>query len=132
MLKETIKSDLKIAMKSGDKNKTQVLRMLLSEITYGETTAQTYTAEKAVQRYFKKLQEAKLSFTEDAGKKAIDGEISVVEAYLPKQTTLLEIEVFIKTLDLSQSFGDLMKTAVAKFPNDGKTISGIIKSLQQK
>lgn len=132
LLKDTLRQSMTQAMKSGNKERTSVLRMLLSEITYAETAPQIVEPEKAIQRYHKKLIEVKASLnSSDERATTVDREIAIVEEYLPKQTSREDLQGFIQTLDTKQPFGFLMKAIKAQYPNsDGRLASELVKQAQ--
>ena len=85
-----LQEDMKSAMKSGDKERLSVIRMLLSDVKNIDLAPKPTTAEEAVAAYAKKLRKAqdeyrKLGKTGEAEKLAF--EIGVAESYLPKKAS---------------------------------------------
>ena len=138
-LKEKISDDIKTAMKDKNKERTGVLRMLLSEIKYAEVAQSTAQAlddaavQKVIATYAKRLTKSLQDF---AGTDKIDGiqaELKIIEEYLPQKASEEEVARFIDTL-LDQSderqFGNLMKQVLGHFKGsvDGKLASELLKS----
>lgn len=137
-LKERIQTDIKECMKSRDKKRVAVLRMLLSEMQYAETSTDgagaldDAKATKVVSTYEKRLVKSLNDFPEGEKTDEIKFEIGIVANYLPKKATEEEIVCAIdKFLGESEerSFGVVMKKVMAVFgaTADGKVISKILK-----
>jgi uncharacterized protein YqeY len=132
MLKETLRADLTKAMKANDDVRKSVLRMMLSAISYGETSSKPEEPEAAVRQYRRKLSDALTLIREDDKRVALEAELKIVEEYLPKQASEEEVKGFIATLDLKQPFGMLMKLTKAKFPNsDGAQVRKYVEEAQR-
>jgi uncharacterized protein YqeY len=87
-LKATVQSQMVAAMKGGDKARTQVLRMVLSEIKRKEADDVHANPQAAVTAYANQLKKAaadmeKLGQGERAA--AIKAELAIVEEFLPRQ-----------------------------------------------
>src|SRR5574341_1961057 len=90
-LKERVTEDLKSAMKSQNKLRTSVLRMILADIKIADTSGKPKDQidyVEVVRGYHKKLKKSReeyerLNLPEKV--KELDGEIAIVEEYLPKQ-----------------------------------------------
>jgi uncharacterized protein YqeY len=85
-----LQEDMKAAMKSGQKDRLGVIRMLISDVKNVDLMPGKPTPEQAVEAYGKKLRKAleeyvKLNQPEPAEK--LKFEISVVEEYLPKKAS---------------------------------------------
>ena len=82
--------DMKAAMKSGQKERLQVIRMLLSDVKVVDMAAKPTTPQQAVEAYAKKLRKSAEEYekinrpTEVAQLKA---ELAIVEEYLPKKAS---------------------------------------------
>jgi len=138
-LKDKIASDMKTAMKSKEKEKISVLRMVLSEIKYAQA-AVSMSEElpedavlKVVNGYHKKLSKSLKDYPEGEQKKKIEEEIVIIEAYLPKKATEEEVGAAVDKLIQEggdKPFGVLMKEVLAVFGTsaDGGLVSKIIKS----
>lgn len=122
----TLKEDLKVAMKDKDVAKLSVIRMLISEIQVGNTASKPVPEEQSVLRYKKKLEDA-LQITND--KNSLQREIDIVDIYCPRRPSREDVDAFISTLDLSEHFGLIIKKVKEKFPlADGGMVSDIIKN----
>ncbi len=137
-LKTKIMDDLKVAMKSQNKERMAVLRMLLSELKYAAAQENVHSdmsqdAEiKVISTYHKRLLKSRDEFPEGEKRVAIDSELSIVENYLPKKASLQEIqgvidEVLKATTD--RQFGAVMKQVMTKLGTaaDGKAVSELLK-----
>ena len=87
--------DMKAAMKSGQKERLGVIRMLLSDVKNIDLDPRKPTAEETVAAYAKKLRKGveeyeKLGKADEAGR--LRSEIAVVEEYLPKKASPEETE----------------------------------------
>ena len=80
--------DMKAAMKSGQKDRLGVIRMLLSDVKNIDLDPRKPTAEDAVAAYAKKLRKSQEEY-EKIGKAdevaKLKAEIAVVDEYLPKK-----------------------------------------------
>lgn len=138
-LKAKISEDLKNAMKARDKERMDVLRMLLSEIKYTQAAINIHAelAEdevvKVVTIYHKRLTKAMDDYPEGERRDAIRSELLIVDNYLPKKASEDEVKKAIESF-MSESedrnFGTVMKGVMAKLGSaaDGKIVSGMIKS----
>ena len=113
--------DMKAAMKAGDKERLSVIRMLLSDVRNIDLDPRKPTAEQAVEAYAKKLRKSqeeyqKLGKSEEATK--LQGELAVVEEYLPKKASREETERLVDAFlagntftakQLGQAMGVFMK-----------------------
>lgn len=89
-LAQRLHEDMKAAMKSGQKDRLQVIRMLLSDVKNIDLDPKKPTAEQAVAAYAKKLRKSveeyeKLGKADEVSK--LKFEISVAEEYLPKKAS---------------------------------------------
>jgi uncharacterized protein YqeY len=130
MSKEKIKADLVISMKAGTKQRTQVLRMVLAEILSGEKAAQQVSADASIKSYHKRLLKSKEEFKDVQKLVELDAEIEIVGTYIPKGASTEQVLAYVKTLDLSKPFGEVMKIARTQFPTEGKLIAEVVRELQ--
>lgn len=82
--------DMKAAMKSGQKDRLQVIRMLLSDVKNIDLNPQKPTEQQAVEAYAKKLRKSaeeyeKIGKADEVAK--LKAELAVVEEYLPKKAS---------------------------------------------
>lgn len=137
--KERLMSDMKSYMKSGDKARLAVVRMLLTEIKNAEINdakepGRVRSEEEAialVNAYHKQMSKTLAEFPPEK-QQPIRDELSIVEEYLPKRLSREELKQQVSN-ELAQTsernFGLLMKTMQAKFGSqtDGKTLSEVLK-----
>jgi len=95
-MKEQIQQEVKSAMKSGDKTRVSVLRMLLSDIQYAELAGQE--ALDGILAYAKKLEKSidefqRVGRTEEAER--IRAEHKIVSEFLPQKMTEAEMEALV-------------------------------------
>ncbi|MGQ3686156.1 MAG: GatB/YqeY domain-containing protein [Candidatus Loosdrechtia sp.] len=139
-MKEQVAEDLKKAMKAQDKLRTSVLRMILADIKIADTSGKPKDQidyNDVVRGYLKKLKKArdeyeKLNIPEKI--KELDGEIAIVEEYLPKQLSDDEMkrivdEVVEMNKFTAKEMGMAMKLIMNKYGSvvDGKRIQLFLK-----
>lgn len=139
-LKERITEELKSAMKAQDKLRTSVLRMMLADIKIADTSGKPRDQidyVEVVRGYYKKLKKTreeyeKLQLPEKV--KELDGEIAIVEEYLPKQLSDDEIKKIVKEVIETNKFtakemGTAMKLIMSKYGSsvDGKKVQMCLK-----
>ena len=115
-LRERLQEDMKTALKSGQKDRLGVIRMLLSDVKNIDLAPKPTTAEDAVAAYGKKLRKSieeyqKLGKSDEVQK--LTFEISVVDEYLPKkasteQTDKLVNDFLAKNAFTEKQFGQAM------------------------
>jgi uncharacterized protein YqeY len=94
-----LQEDMKIAMKTGQKDRLGVIRMLISDVKIIDMAPKPTTAEEAVASYGKKLRKSleefdKLGKTEEVAK--LKFEIGVVDEYLPRKASAEETEKLVR------------------------------------
>jgi uncharacterized protein YqeY len=102
-----LQDDMKTALKSGQKERLSVIRMLISDVKVIDMAPKPTTAEQAVAAYAKKLRKARdemAGYKRDAEVKQLDFEISVVEEYMPKKATAAETESLVTAFLASNAF----------------------------
>src|SRR3954465_11438094 len=89
-LQQRLTDDMKSAMRSGQKDRLQVIRMLLSDVKNIDLDPKKPTAEQVVAAYAKKLRKSAEEY-EKYGKTTevnqLKSELEIVESYLPKKAT---------------------------------------------
>ncbi|MEM8873903.1 MAG: GatB/YqeY domain-containing protein [Planctomycetota bacterium] len=88
--------DMKTAMKAGEKDRLQVIRMLLSDVKNADMTG--VTPMEAVESYGKKLRksvEEYKKYDDPDRVAALEAEYAVVEAYLPKKADATETRALV-------------------------------------
>ncbi len=135
-----LQSDMKEFLKAGDRPRLDVVRMLLAEIKNAQVNQpggrdrewSDTEITSIVAAYHKNLVKTVTEFPPDRQQKLKD-EIVIVEAYLPKQMSALELKSFVLA-ELrgtpERNFGLLMKLIQPKLTGraDGKSISEAIKA----
>lgn len=99
-----LQEDMKAALKAGQKDRLQVIRMLLSDVRNIDLAPGKPTAQQAVEAYTKKLKKS-LEEYQKLGKadevRNLQFEIGVAEEYLPKKASAEEtdrlVEAFLST-----------------------------------
>ena len=106
-LLERLQEDMKTAMKSGQKDRLGVIRMLLSDVKNIDLAPKPITAEETVAAYGKKLRKS-IEEYEKLGKTAevekLKFEISVVDGYLPKKASSGDTEKLVNEFLAKNSF----------------------------
>jgi uncharacterized protein YqeY len=106
-LLERLTEDMKTAMKSGQKERLGVIRMLLSDVKNIDLNPQKPTAEQAVAAYAKKLRKSMEEY-EKYGKAdevtKLKSEIAIVEDYLPKKASAEETATLVDQFLARNSF----------------------------
>lgn len=102
-----LQNDMKIAMKSGDKARLSVIRMLLSDVKNIDMAPKPTTAEDAVASYGKKLRKSQEEY-QKLGKtgevEQLEYELGVVNSYLPKKASPEETEKLVDAFLAGQTF----------------------------
>ena len=137
-LKVRMSEDLKTAMKSKDKERLSVLRMLLSELKYAAAAVNVHQelpepeVLKVISAYHKRLSKSLDDFPEGERRDQVRAEIKIVEDYLPTKAGVDDVrkavlDVLGATAD--RTFGPLMKEVLARLGDagDGKVVSQVLK-----
>ncbi len=139
-MKERITKEIKDAMKSGDKLRVSVLRMLLADITNAEKSGKDFKPIDVVRGYAKKLKKASEEYERLQIQKEIDScnaELKIVEEFLPKQMSDEDLEKVVTELMESEKPGDIgsaMKVVMGKYKDvaDGKKVQALVKKIFSK
>ncbi len=104
-----LQNDMKTCMKSGNKDRLGVIRMLINEVKTIDLQPNKPTEEQAVAAYAKKLRKAleemeKHGKADDAAK--LKAEIAVVEEFLPKKLGPTETEKLVDDFLNANSFSE--------------------------
>lgn len=139
-LKERVAEDLKSAMKAQDKLRTSVLRMILADIKIADTSGKPRDQidyVEVVRGYHKKLKKSREEYERlhlPEKVKDLDGEIAIVEEYLPKQLSDDEIKKIVHAVVETNRFtvkemGTAMKLIMSKHGSavDGKKVQMYLK-----
>ena len=99
-VKDAIKGNLKLAMLAKDKPRLNLLKSLLSEITYAEKANADATSDfsQVLHKNVRKRQDSVTQYV-SAGRQDLadieQAEISMIMEYLPKQMTIDELQVVV-------------------------------------
>jgi uncharacterized protein YqeY len=104
-----LQDDMKAAMKSGQKERLGVIRMLLSDVKNIDLDPRKPTAEDAVGAYAKKLRKSmeeyeKIGKADEVAK--LRAEIAVVDEYLPKKAGREDTEKLVEAFLAGKSFNE--------------------------
>jgi uncharacterized protein YqeY len=102
-----LQEDMKSALKSGQKERLSVIRMLISDVKVIDMAPKPTTAEQAVAAYAKKLRKTReemAQYKRDAEVRQLDFEIGVVEEYLPKKASAEETEALVTAFLAANAF----------------------------
>lgn len=125
-LQNRLQEDMKAALKSGQKDRLSVIRMLLSDVKNIDLAPKPITAEETVAAYAKKLRKSleeyeKIGKADEVAK--LRFEIGVAEEYLPKKAgaedTQKLVEAFLAKNNFTekqfgQAMGAFMKAHAAQ------------------
>lgn len=142
--KTRIQDDLKAAMKSGDVQRREALRLLMAAFKQVEVDKRIELSESdaidILMSEAKRRREA-IEEMENAGRADLAAqeryELSVTEEYLPKQLTREEIEVFAREAiqevgaTTPKDTGNVMKALMPRVKGqaDGKLVSAVVQDL---
>ena len=147
MLKDTLKEDLKIAMKAGNAERVGVLRLLLSSLMNKEIEKRTKTGKdealtddetiSVLMTEAKKRKDSIEAFEKGARADLADkekSELVIIQTYLPAQMSPADVEKRVATMvkkngykDFSSAIKDVMKEMKGKA--DGKLVTELLKKM---
>jgi len=136
-MKERITEEIKNAMKSGNKLRVSVLRMLQADIINVEKSGKEFKQIDVIRGYAKKLKKAIEEYERLNLKDKImsfNEELKIVEEFLPKQMSDEELKkVVIELLDSEKpaDMGMAMKLVMGKYKEvaDGKKVQALVKEV---
>ena len=101
--------DMKAAMKSGQKDRLTVIRMLISDVKNIDLNPQKPTPQQVVEAYAKKLRKAveeyeKIGKADEVAK--LKSEIAIVEEYVPKKASAGDTEALVDAFLKDKTFTD--------------------------
>ena len=143
-LQDRVQDDLKQAMRAQEPVRRSALRMLIAAFKNAEIEARRpLTGEEAlavVQKQAKQRQESIAEFQKAGRQDLVDqeqGELDVLQAYLPEQASADEIEAAARKIvaetgaSTARDIGKVMPALVKQFAGraDGRTINEIVRSL---
>jgi uncharacterized protein len=143
-LKEELNIDLATAMRAGDTQRRDVLRMMLAAIKQTEVDSRTILDDAGVQevlrRQLKQRLESIIDYQKAGRLEAVEqetAEIAIIETYLPQLMTREEIEKVAKELiaelDVTdpKNMGLIMSRLMPELKGraDGKLVNDVVRSL---
>ncbi len=148
MLLDQLKADVLTSMKKGDKFRVDTLRFLLAAIrnaaiakyaAAGESAMKDEDVLDVIKKQVKTHKESIEAFTK-AGRSELvskeQGELTILEAFLPKEMTDDELKKLLAPVAQSgeTNFGLLMKQAMAIVAGkaDGGRVAALLKQMIQK
>ena len=139
-MKDRITKELRSAMKSQDKLRMSVLRMLLADITNMEKSGKDFECADVVKGYAKKLGKTIEEYKRLNVQDRIDScmaEMAIVDEFLPKQMSDDELEKVVTEIIESQKpkdIGSAMKIVMGKYKDvaDGKKVQALVRNLLLK
>lgn len=145
-LKERLRSDMVGAMRAGDSNRRDVLRMVMAAIKQTEVDGMRSLDDGAVQdvlrKQIKQRQESIADYKRAGRQEEVDreaAEIDIIESYLPQMMSREEIEqiaqAIIVELDVtdSKNMGHIMSRLMSQIKGraDGRLVNEVVRSLLQ-
>ena len=145
MLLDTLKSDLGVAMKSGDKVRTTCLRMVISAVKYREVALKKDLDDAEViqvlRTQIKQTTDSYEQFKQGGRQDLARNEeknLEILKSYLPQELKEEEIAAVVRQIIAEEGatkkdFGKIMKLVMAKLSGqaDGKAVSSIVSKLLQ-
>ncbi len=136
-MKERITKEIKDAMRSGEKRRVSVLRMVLADIINVEKSGKEFKQIDVVRGYAKKLKKAIEEYERLHLQDKIESyneELKIVEEFLPKQMSDEELKKAVTELLDSEKPGDMgmaMKLVMGKYKEvaDGKKVQALVKEI---
>lgn len=143
-LKERLQEDLKAAMKSGDVQRRDALRLLTSAVKQEEVDSQkTLTDEDMIALLMREAKKRRDSIEEAQRLGRADTlakeqfELSLIESYLPQQLTREELEAEVRRAieesgaKSAKEMGNVMKILMPRVKGraDGKLVNEVVKAL---
>jgi len=140
MMKGRITEEIKDAMRSGEKRRVSVLRMVLADIINFEKSGKEFKQIDVVRGYAKKLKKTIEEYERLHLQDKIESyneELEIVEEFLPKQMSDEELKVVVTQLLDSEKPGDMgmaMKLVMGKYKEvaDGKKVQALVKEIFSK
>ncbi len=136
-MKERITKEIRDAMRSGDKRRVSVLRMVLADIINVEKSGKEFKQIDVVRGYAKKLKKAIEEYERLHLQDKIESyneELKIVEEFLPKQMSDEELKKVVTELIESEKPGDMgmaIKIVMGKYKDiaDGKKVQALVKEI---
>jgi len=137
-LKEKLKEDLKISMKSGETIKRGIIRLVLSEIAAEDArrkVGQNHLDDFGIQGVIKSMVKNLTGIPEELKTEELKKEIEILNSYLPElmseEETRIKVEEVISETEVSsmKDIGKVMGAFTAKYKGkaDNKLVMKLIK-----
>ena len=139
-MKERITKEIKDAMRSGEKLRVSVLRMVLADIINAEKSGKDIKHIEVIRGYAKKLKKTIEEYERLQLQDKImsyNEELKIVEEFLPKQMSDEELKKVVIELIESEKpkdIGSAMKIVMGKYKDiaDGKKVQALVKEIFSK
>ncbi len=140
---EKIQTDMKNAMKAGDKEKVTALRVLIADIQKEKIAKRDDFTESDMLSVITRMVKSRKESIEEFSKAGRDDlvkkeetALAAVEVYLPKQLSEEEVKKAVEELiketgaEGMKDFGNVMKEMMSRYQGqvDGKTVNALIKA----
>lgn len=124
-LLEEVKSDVNVALKSGDRGRASALRMVVSELQKAEKEGSGDDEVQVLQRERKRRLESAKAYREAGRDDLAEGEeleAELIERYLPAQLSDVELKAIV---------GDVVAASGASSPKEmGKVMAAVMPKVQ--
>jgi len=145
MLLDTLKSDLGVAMKSGDKDRVTCLRLVISAVKYKEVALKKVLDDSEVIQVLRtQVKQSTESYEQykNGGRDDLahneEKNLAILKSYLPQGLGEEEVAAIVGQIISEQGatkkdFGKVMKLVMAKLAGqaEGKTVNSIVSKLLQ-
>lgn len=143
-LKEQLRADLTTAMKAGDTQRRDVLRMLMAAVKQVEVDTRVTLDDAGVQDVLRKQLKQRQESIEDFGKAGrpdeVDremAEIAIIETYLPRMMSREEIEQIARDIVAetgvvdAKGMGQVMSRLMPRVKGraDGRLVNEVVRDL---
>lgn len=125
MIVQDIKTDIKTAMKAGDRDKAALLRLVIGTLQQ-ENTETDEAAEKVIRKMIKSNnQTAEALVANGSSAMEVHQENALLNSYLPKSMTVQEIKNYLSgKIDVSENPGKVMGAAMKLFKDNNLNAQG--------
>jgi hypothetical protein len=128
-VRDEIAREMKEALRSGQKKRVSVLRMLLNELTMAEKSGQKSDEQQVLQAYAKKLKKSAEEYQElerPETAREVLAELEIVREFLPEQMNRQEISQLIDQIVEENGYGprDLGKVMKQVMGEHGPRVDG--------
>ncbi len=144
MIADVLRTDLAQSMRAGDAMRTQVLRMLLSEMNYKSIdlgrSLEDADVVAVIQKEVKKRREAIESFTAGGrSEQAADEqkELEILSTYLPEQMSEEDVATEVEKIVAGvaeRNFGQVMRVVAPQMRGkaDGTLVANMVKKILER